>query len=64
MRRVLTMRRVLNKDEVIVYEFLVKLWYPADFLSGCCGFSWFPLAGLPLLASCFFVVVAPNPRIL
>ena len=50
------MRRVLNKDEVIVYEIFVpmkekfgwesgateELWYSADFLSECWRFSWFP----------------------
>ena len=50
------MRRVINIDEVIVYEFLVpkkenlgwesgatdELWYSADFFSGCGCFSWFP----------------------
>ena len=71
------MRRVLNKGEVIVYEFLVpkkeilgwesgatdELWYSADFLSGCWCFSWFPWPVCPPGFLCFFVDVAPNPRI-
>ena len=75
-----TVRRVLNKDEVIVYELPLvpktenldgnqvatdELWYSADFLSGCWCFSWFPWPVCPPPGFlCFFVDVAPNPRIL
>ena len=41
------------------------LWYPADFLSGCWCFSWFPWPVCPPPGFlCFFVDVVPNPRIL
>ena len=70
------MRRVINKDEVIVYEFLV----PKKNLDGkqvrlmSCGilptsspgvgaFPGFLGRFVTLLASSFFVDVAPNPRI-
>ena len=72
------MRRVINIDEVIVYEFLVP---KKENLDGnqvrlmSCGilptsspgvgaFPGFPGRFVPLLASSFFVDVAPNPRIL
>ena len=42
-----------------------ELWYSADFLSGCWCFSWFPWPVCPPPGFLgFFVVVAPNPRIL
>ena len=72
------MRRVLNKDEVIVYEFLapekenldvnqVRLLRCGILPTSSPGvgvFPGFPGWSVSLLASCFFVVVAPNPRIL
>ena len=71
------MRRVINKDEVILYEFLVP---KSENLDGnqvrllCCGilpisspgvgaFPGFLGRFVPLLASSFFVDDAPNPRI-
>ena len=73
------MRRVLNKGEVIVHEFLVPKKENLDgnqvrLMScgilptssfGCWCFSWFPCPVLsPPGFLCFFVDVAPNPRIL
>ena len=66
-----TVRRVLNKGEVIVYELFEPKKENLDGnqvrLMGCgiLCFSWFPWPVCPPPGFfCFFADVAPNPRIL